>query len=68
MSEGRLCSLSTGLTATDGDGVNCDITEEVGAKIQKKLDNIGVAEASLKRTDRIRSLDHLKTGIQIESY
>ena len=48
LSEGRLCSLSSGLTATDGDGVDCDITEEVGAKIQKKLDNVSVAEASLK--------------------
>ena len=33
-SEGRLRSLSSGLTATDSDGINTDKTEEVGMKIQ----------------------------------
>ena len=58
--------ISSGLTATDGDGMNCDITEEVGAKIQKMLDNISVAEASLKRNDQIHFLRSLKPGIQID--
>ena len=32
----KLCSLSSGLAALEGDGVNCNGTEQVGAKINKK--------------------------------
>ena len=66
LNELRLRSLSSGLTASHGDGVNCDKTEEVGAHIQKKLDNMNVVEASIKRSDQVRSLDHLNPGIQVE--
>ena len=66
LNEQRLRSLSTGLTATEGDGVNCDKTEQVGEKIQKQLDNVTITEASIKRNDKIRSLDHLYPGIQID--
>ena len=48
-----LRSLSSGLTASEDDGVNCDCTEEIGAKIQQKIDNVTVTEASLKRSDQI---------------
>ena len=37
-SEGRLRFLSSGLTATDSDGINPDKTEEVGMKIQMQLE------------------------------
>ena len=67
INEERLRSLSTGLTASKGDGVNCDKTEEVGKEIQRKLDNITVADASVKRKDTIRSLDHLCPGVHIEN-
>ena len=40
LNELRLRSLSSGLTGAGGDGVNCDKTEQVGAQIQKKLDNV----------------------------
>ena len=66
LNEGRLRSLSSGLTAAEGDGINCDSTEEVGAKIQMKLNNVSVTEASLKRKDQVCSLDHLQPGIQID--
>ena len=62
LSENRLRSLSSGLTATDGDGVNCDKTEEVGSKIQGQLDNVCVIEASIKRREQVLSLDHLYPG------
>ena len=58
--------MSSGLTAADGDGINCDSIEEVGANIQEKLNNIHVTEASLKRKDQVRSLNHLQPAIQIE--
>ncbi len=66
VNEGRLRSLSSGLTATDGDSVNCDRTEEVGAKIQHQLDNVGVMEATMKRSEQVRSLDHLYPGVQVD--
>ena len=52
LNEPRLRSLSSGLTASDGDGVNCYKTE-VGAHIQKKLDNMNGIEASIKRSDQV---------------
>ena len=64
--EGRLRSLSSGLTATDSDGVNCHKTEEIGAKIQQQLDNISVAEATVKRSEQVKSLDHLYPGVQVD--
>ena len=66
MNEKRLRSLSSGLTAADGDGINCDSIEEVGANIQEKFNNIHVTEASLKRKDQVCSLNHLQPAIQIE--
>ena len=44
--EALVHSLSSGLIAADGDAINCDKTEQIGAKIQKQLDNVSVAEGS----------------------
>ena len=46
--------------------VNCDKTEEVGANIQKKLDNMNVVEGSLKRSEQVRSLGHLYPAIHVD--
>lgn len=62
----KLCSLSSGLTAADDDGVKCDQTEQVGAKIHKQLDRVSVIDASIKRSVQVRSLDHLHPGIQVD--
>ncbi len=56
LNQPKLCSLSSGLTASEGDGVNCDEAEQVGAKIHKKLDNVSVVDASIKRSDQVLSL------------
>ena len=66
LNEPRLRSLSSGLTATNGDGINCDQTEIVGAKIQKTLDNVTVLEASIRRNEQIQSLDHLYPGLKVD--
>ena len=66
VNEPRLRSLSSGLNAADGTGVNCDETEKVGMKIHKQLDNVSVVDASIKRNDQVRSLDHLLPGIQVD--
>ena len=38
--------------------MNSDQTEQVGEKIHKKLDMVRVADASIKRSDQVRSLDN----------
>ena len=48
-SQSELPSLSSGLTASDGDGINCDAVEEIGQSIQKTLDNVNVLKCQLKR-------------------
>ena len=37
-----LRSISTGLTATEDDKINCDNVEDIGRSIQLKLDNVCV--------------------------
>ena len=64
--EVKLRSLSSGLTTTEGDGINPDKVEEVGLKIQMQLDGLHVAEASIKRRDHIKPLADLKPGIQVD--
>ena len=48
VNEHKLCSLSSGLTAVEGNSINCHKAEEVGRKIHKQLDNVSVLEASIK--------------------
>ena len=62
----KLCSLSSGLTASSDDDVNCDQTEQIGAKIHSQLDNVSIIDASIKRNDQVRSLEYLQPGIQVE--
>ena len=58
-----LRSLSTGLTASNDDKINCDDTENVGIQIQKKLDGVCFEEISMKRNDQIRSLASLQDDV-----
>ncbi len=64
--EVALCSLSSGLTTTEGDGINPDKANEVGLKIQMQIDGLNVAEASIKRRDHIKPLANLKPGIIVD--
>ena len=41
-------------------------TERIGAKIQTKLDNVSIPDATIKRSEQIRSLEHLCPGILVE--
>ena len=66
VNERRLRSLSSGLTATDSDNVNCHLTEEVGSRIQHKLDNLSVTEAKIKQKDQVRTLHHLYPGVSVD--
>ena len=61
----NLKSLYTGLTASVGDGINCDQAEQVGFEIQKKLDNACIEDVKFKRKDQVRTLEDLQPAIKI---
>ena len=65
-SQPLLRSLASGVTATDGDGINCDDAENAGFLIQEKLNNVCIEVASIKRKDQVKSLDILRPGIKID--
>ena len=66
MNEHKLPSLSSGLTAVEGDSMNCHKAEEIGRKIHKQLDNVSVLEASIKQSEQVKSLEQLYPGIQVD--
>ncbi len=42
------------------------IRQQVGAKNHKQLDKVSAIDASIKRSDHVRSLDHLHPGIELD--
>ena len=52
--EPLLRSIATGLTATEGDGINCDEAEKIGQDIQ----------ATIKKKDQIKTPELLKMGVE----
>ena len=65
--DGRLCSLSTGFTAVEGDGINCDMAEEVGASLQKQMDGAGFLDVVLKKGNCVKTLQQLQKGVIVET-
>ena len=55
----KLRSLSTGVVANQCDGVNCDIAEDVGLDIQRKMDNKSFTEVKFSRSEQVRTLAYL---------
>ena len=64
-SSNDLRSLSTGLSATDDDGISCDRAEEIGLEIQKTLDEVNVADATIKRKKQVKTLSSLTNNVKI---
>jgi hypothetical protein len=64
--DARLHCLSSGLTATEGDGINCDMAAEVGAAIQAKLDEMPFLEVTMKKSDQVKTLIQLQKAIVID--
>jgi hypothetical protein len=64
--DSELRSLSSGLMATAGDGINCDMAEEIGAKIHAKMDDKCFTDVVLKKSDQIKTLVRLQKGLAIE--
>ena len=62
----RLRSLSSGLFASIGDGINCDDAENVGYALQKKLDLKTVDQVKMETTRKVKSLIKLSQGIKVD--
>lgn len=63
--EPLLKSIATGLTAIEGNGINCDEAEKVVQAIQDQLDGICFAEAKIKKKHQIKMQEVLKMGAEI---
>ena len=63
--EPSLKSISTGLTASEANQINCDDAENVGKAIQKQLHEISFLKAKIKRKDQVCTLECLKAGVQV---
>ena len=60
----NLQSISTGLmSSSQVDNVNCEQAEVIGVNIQKSLDNKLINDASMKRTEQLKSLASLHNNI-----
>ena len=63
----ELRSLSTGLTASENDNINCDDAENVGYQLQKKLDGVCFEQVTMKRSEQIRSLACLQDAVKVDN-
>jgi len=57
--DSRLFSLSSGITASEGDGINCDTADDVFFRIMQKLNFMSFTDVVLKKTDQAKTLAHI---------
>lgn len=62
----NLRSLSSGLTASSNDNINCDEAETVGNSTQVKLDCKIVGNCSIKRKGQVRTFSCLQPATALE--
>lgn len=62
-----LQSLSTGLTTSDGDSINCNNGEKIGLQMQRKFDGVSSNEISMKRDYQICVLACLQDGAKVNN-
>jgi len=65
--DSRLRSLSSGVTAVDGDGINCDLAEQVGAAIHQQLDGVDFTDVVLRNKNQVKTLDQLQKGVVVDN-
>ena len=58
--------MSSGITASNVDNVNCGDCEYVGEKIQRKLYGVSFDQCSVKRNDQVSSLASIKIAVTFE--
>ena len=65
--DNRLRSLTSGLAAKDGDGMNCDRAEVVGRSLQENLDNLSMDEAKVPSSKTMQNLLLLTKGVEVNN-
>ena len=55
----RLHCLTSGIAASESDGINCDVAEQIGSEIVNKLNGLRFSEVTLKRKDQVKTLAHV---------
>ena len=63
----ELRSIASGLTARDKDNINCDDAEDIGFKLQEKLDKVCFESVSMKRKEKIRTLALLQDTVKVQN-
>lgn len=66
-SDNHLRSLSSGVTATEGDGINCDRVEQVGTNIQQQIDGLAFTDIQLRKKNQVKTLVQLQKGITVNN-
>ena len=61
-----LCSLSSGLTAGDADGITCDEAEKIGSAIHMEMNGRTFTDIVIKKRDTVKSLAHLHKGVSVD--
>jgi len=61
-----LCSLSSGLVASDDSAITCDEAERIGAEIQSQMLGCSFSEIKLRKKDTVRSLQNLERGVIVD--
>ena len=68
VTDGRLRALGSGVTASDADGVTCDIADGVGHSIQMSFDTLRFVDTSIKKKLTVKTLaDVVSSGMPGES-
>ena len=57
--------MSTGLIADSN--INCDDVEKVGERLQRKLDNIPITEATIPRKEQVKTLSSLSNAVNLQN-
>ncbi|CAF2743926.1 unnamed protein product [Lepeophtheirus salmonis] len=65
--EHALRCIATGVTTTEGDGINCDDAESVGEAIEDQLlYGILYSESKTKKKEQIKTLEALEVGLRVD--
>ena len=62
----QLRSLSSGLAASEGDGVKCDETEKVVSEIQGSFESVSVRNATIKVTSDGAHPECVEAGVNVD--
>ena len=63
-----LCSPSSGFTAIDGDGINCDDAVIIGTEVINSMTSNCYTDIVLRKKSTVKTLAHLQKGVPVDGY